>query len=343
MKLRKWIFTEYSTTRKSYNLLLANLQWRLFKNAKLFSYPPKLTICPGNVCNLSCPLCPTGQHDSKRKQGLMDFELFKRIMNECGPYVYDLSLFNWGEPLLNKYIFKMVRYAKKFRARVKISTNLKHFNNSISAAFIQSGLDEVIVSLDGASQESVAKYQIGNDFDGIIANMSQLVALKKQQKSNKPLIHWRFLVNRFNEHELEKARRLSKEIGIDVIKFNKFRCDMGDELLLDNREQYSNVSSWLPRDEKYSMYDYDREEKKKIKINHCKWLWYECSINWNGNVSPCCAVWNERFDFGNLGDSSFTQIWNSPKYVEARRIVRGDAIESPDNICSVCHSNRAAI
>jgi radical SAM protein with 4Fe4S-binding SPASM domain len=343
MKLKRWLFTEFSTTKKFYNLFLASLQWRFFKNSRVFTYPARLTICPGNVCNLSCVLCPTGQHDNQRKQGLMNFDLFKQIIDECGPYVYELSLFNWGEPLLNTDIFKMVRYAKQYKIRVLISTNLKHFNDTICAEFIHSGVDNVVVSLDGASQESVTKYQVGNDFEKIITNMGKLVSYKRKINVNKPSITWRFLINRFNEHEQEKAGRLSKKIGIDVLKFNKFRCDMGRELTLSNEEQYSDVKNWLPQDESLSMYDYSRKKKKKIKLNHCKWLWFQSSINWNGSVAPCCAVWNEKYDFGNVSGSTFGEIWNSSKYKEARRIVRGDLLESTENICSVCHSNRAII
>jgi len=120
MKFRRWLFSEFSTTKKSLNLLLASFQWRFLKNSRVFTYPPKVTICPGNVCNLRCALCPTGQNDKRRNQGLMNFDLFRKIIDECGPYIYELSLFNWGEPLLNKEIFKMIRYAKKFKIKSSV-------------------------------------------------------------------------------------------------------------------------------------------------------------------------------------------------------------------------------
>jgi len=87
MKLKKLIFTENSTLKKSYNLLLANIQWKIFKNSKVITYPAALTICPGNICNLRCDLCPTGQNDSGRGKGFLSLELFKKIMDECGPYL----------------------------------------------------------------------------------------------------------------------------------------------------------------------------------------------------------------------------------------------------------------
>ncbi len=343
MKLKRWIFTEYSTVRKSYNLFLANLQWRLFKNSRLYSYPAMLTICPGNVCNLSCALCPTGRHDKRRKPGLMEYQVFESIIDECGPYIYELSLYNWGEPLLNSDLFKMVRRAKKFKVRVVISTNLKQFNNDICAEIIDSEIDDVVVSLDGASQESVAKYQIGNDYEKVRANMKALIDRKRKLNAKKPSVTWRFLVNRFNEHEMDKAEAISREMGVDVVKFNKFRCDMGNELFLDSQEQFANVRDWLPKDEALSMYDYSQKKKKKDKSNHCKWLWFESSINWNGAVSPCCAVWNEQYDFGNVNDARFGEIWNSAKYRQARKIVSGAEVDAPGNICAVCHSNRAII
>jgi radical SAM protein with 4Fe4S-binding SPASM domain len=170
-----------------------------------------------------------------------------------------------------------------------------------------------------------------------------LIHHKRKSPAQKPTITWRFLINRYNEHETDKAKAISREIGVDFLKFNKFRCDMGNELLLDNQAQFASVRDWLPRDEALSMYNYSLEKKKKNKSNRCKWLWFESSINWNGAVSPCCAVWNEQYDFGNVNNTTFGEIWNSEKYRQARKIVSGAEVDAPGNICSVCHSNQAII
>lgn len=341
MKLKKLIFTKNSTWKKSYNLFLAKAQWKIFKNSRVITFPAALTICPGNVCNLNCILCPTGQNDGGREKGLLSLELFKKIMDECGPYLWELDLFNWGEPLLNKQIFEMVRYAKIYKVKVCISTNLNHFNDTICSELVLSGVDKVIVSLDGASQKSVGQYQVGSDFSKAIANIKKLANRKKELNYKTPFITWRFLVNSYNENEIDSAKRLSKEIGVDELRFNKFRCDMGRELLLDNDEQFRNVSSWLPSNESLSYYDYTKKKKKKIR--NCRWLWLKSSINWNGSVSPCCAVWHEKFDFGNIKDESFHKIWNSFKYQEARKISRKKKIQSTNNICAICYSNKAVI
>ena len=341
MKLKNLIFSENSTLKKSFNLLLANIQWKFFRNSRVVTYPAALTVCPGNICNLSCVLCPTGQNDNGRDKGFLSLELFKKIMDECGPYLWELNLYNWGEPLLNKELFEMVKYAKSFKVRISISTNLNHFNNSICSDLVLSGLDEVVVSLDGTSQESVSTYQVGNDFNKVVANIVKLANCKKNLNKKKPIITWRFLVNRYNENEIGKAKKLSKEIGVDQLKINKFRCDMGKELLFNNDQQFKNVSIWLPTNESLSYFNY--AEKTKRKIKNCRWLWLQSSINWNGSVAPCCAVWHEKYDFGNIQESSFKIIWNSAKYREARKISKKKNIKSEDNICSICYANKSII
>jgi hypothetical protein len=90
-----------------------------------------------------------------------------------------------------------------------------------------------------------------------------LANCKKELNKKTPIIAWRFLVNRYNENEIGNAKKLSREIGVDELKINKFRCDMGKELLLDNDKQFKNVSSWLPTNESFSYYDYAEKRKQK--------------------------------------------------------------------------------
>ena len=201
-----------------------------------------------------------------------------------------------------------LKYAKSFKVRISISTNLNHFNNSICSDLVLSGLDEVVVSLDGTSQESVSTYQVGNDFNKVVANIVKLANCKKNLNKKKPIITWRFLVNRYNENEIGK---------------------------------FKNVSIWLPTNESLSYFNY--AEKTKRKIKNCRWLWLQSSINWNGSVAPCCAVWHEKYDFGNIQESSFKIIWNSAKYREARKISKKKSIKSEDNICSICYANKSII
>jgi len=336
------LFSREKTVKQKYNLVLALVQFGA-RNLRLYNFPIRLFIDPCNCCNLHCELCPVGKGSGGRKQTFMSFNTFKKIIDECGSYLWEVHLYNWGEPLLNKDIFKMIKYARERNIDVNISTNLNYFNDHICINLIKSGLNKLIISLDGASQESVEKYQKGSDFQLVIKNIEQIVYMKEMLKSDLPFIQWRFLITKYNENEIEKAKKLSKRLKINKLELlSLFRCDMGKELLLNNEAQYENVKAWLPNNEKLSMYDYSQKRKKVIK-SICRLLWFESVIQPDGSVSPCCAVWYERFDFGNINNSSFRRIWDSEKYQNARRISRGDDIPIKGHICYICKLNNAQI
>jgi len=339
-KIKK-LFSKEKTMKQKYNWLLTQVQFRIRK-LRLYSYPVKLTIDPCNFCNLKCLLCPVGTGSKGRKQSIMKFNTFKKIMDECGQHLWEIDLFNWGEPLLNKDIFKMIEYARKMRVDVKLSTNLNFFNDDICTNLIKSGLNNLIVSLDGASQESIEKYQKGSNFQSVIENIKKIIHMREKLKSKTPFIQWRYLVNKYNENEIEKAKELSNNLKIDRLELSAFRCDMGKELLLNSKAQYENVKPWLPTKEYLSMYDYTRQERKKIK-DICRSLWFESVVQPDGSISPCCRIWHEKFDFGNILNASFKSIWNSEKYQNARRISRGGDISINGHICYICKINKAQI
>lgn len=343
--LKKKQIWELLSTKKSnkqkWNLLLTYCNY-FSKKLYLNNYPVSLTIDPCNLCNLKCELCPSGLRMPGRKQSIMRFDVFKKLIDECGPYLWDISLFNWGEPLLNKELFRMIEYAKAYRIEIAVSTNLNYFSEEICKKLIESGLDVLIVSLDGASQDSVQRYQKGSDFELVVSNMKRIVELKNELDSKLPLVQWRFLVNRFNEHEIEKAKTLARQLRIDKLEISPFRCNMADELFLNNESQYQNVKSWLPEDEELSMYDYERKRKKTRKTI-CRLLWSDSVMNPDGSISPCCASWQERYDFGNIQSSSFREIWNNQEYRHARKINKGENISAKSHICRICYENNAII
>ena len=322
-------------------MVLAYIHY-LSRSSYVYSYPLKLTIDPVNLCNLRCVMCPTGIKASGRKQSFMTFNTFKRIIDELGKYLWEIDLFNWGEPFLNKEIFSMVKYARKKKIYVNISTNLSHFSEDMAVKLIKSNLNRLIISLDGASQESVEKYQKGNNFDLVIKNIQNIVSMKNELKSDLPVLQWRFVVNKYNENEIGKAEKMSQELGIDRLEITKFRCDMGNEISLDNEAQFENVFEWLPENEELSLYSYS-EKCKKVINDLCKLLWFESAIHPDGSVAPCCAIWPQKFDFGNINNSPFRKIWNNENYQNARRVSRGDKISLYENICYKCKINKAQI
>jgi radical SAM protein with 4Fe4S-binding SPASM domain len=339
----RFAVSPYATWRKRWNAAKALWSWKVTRSPAVDHYPHTLVVCPGVACNLRCPLCPTGQGAPGRSRGMMTLECFRRVMDECGPYLFALELYNWGEPFLNHDLFDMVRYAKTFKAEVRICTTLNHFNRHICEEIVRSGIDTLTVSLYGASQASAERYHIGSDFEGTLLNLQALIQEKRRLGSPKPAIRWLFLPTSYNVAEVEIAHELSDRLGVDeFFSFPRFRCDMGKELLLSPEEQYDNVSSWLPARDDLSFYSH-QERKRKFVPESCKWLWTRAAINWNGSVSPCDAVWEERFDFGSVWDRSFFDIWNGDAYQAARRLTLGMGEDQPDSICAACHRNHAIL
>ncbi|MFX1258851.1 MAG: radical SAM/SPASM domain-containing protein [Promethearchaeota archaeon] len=330
--------------KKRWNYM--KMQWnsKVQKSILLSNYPISITLGTGPICNLRCKLCPVGQKRSGRKIGFLTKEVVERVIEELGPYLFGLELYNWGEPLLNKNIFEYIRLLREADIQVSVSTNLsiKDINDNICREMINSGLDSLIVSLDGNSQESVEQYQIGSNYERVISNLKKIADYRNLIGSNHPMLRWRFVVTRFNENEIKNALKICKEVGFDYFELVKIKPDMGNELLWDTKTRLLNIEPYLPKDERLSIYNYTTREIETFKHNFCSYLWSSTTINWNGSVSPCPTVWEEHFDFGNILETPFKEIWNGKKYQLARKIIRSNKpIEVPDLICSICKKNNA--
>lgn len=330
-----FVFTRSFTFRRFFNLALIHFQKKIMKNSFIMGYPYKLYIDPSSICNLHCPLCPAGQRREGRSRGVMKFETFKRIIDELSPYLYEISIHNWGEPLVNNDFFRMVRYAHDRKIKTVTSSNLNLLNEEKAEKIVRSGLDWLTVSIDGASPETYSKYRMGGDFNKVIENIKLIQKKKKELGRKNPIVNWQFLVMRQNEHEIEKARKMAKELGIEI-SFDMMRADFGKEIMEDDRTRIKNAMSFLPLNEKYSRYDY-KKMQRKIKIKTCPFLWTQAAINWNGSVAPCCAVWEEKYDFGNINEQSFKKIWNNKIYIFSRELIaKKGKVKNKSGIRTIC-------
>jgi len=223
----------------------------------------------------------------------------------------------------------MVSYAKKFAIDAKVDTNLNCFTREDAEKMILSGLDRLIVSIDGASPQTYSRYRVGGDFNKVISNLKILIKKKRELNKKNPHITWQFLVFRHNEHEIERVKELGKEIGVDAVGITK--------AFIGNKD-------WIPSNEEYSHYkkeeiknEYTSEYFKVPQEKFCNWPWEAIVINSNGSVSVCCSVEDEKDDFGNIFKQSFREIWNNDKYLLARRFIKTRVRAGGDNnICLNC-------
>ncbi|MEE9558402.1 MAG: SPASM domain-containing protein [Candidatus Brocadiales bacterium] len=317
------------STKRLYNLLMGKHQHRL-GFSRLYSYPAKITIESGNICQQSCPLCPTGQRDTSAKKGFMSFDLYKNVVDELHQDLYLIKLYNWGEPLLNAELVPMIEYAASKGILVKISTNLDvDMDDERAKALLNSGVHKIYVSCNAVSKETYSVYHVDGNFDRVMGNLEKLAAMRSELRSAAEIV-WLFHLSRYNMHELEEARNKANKLGI-TLKQESMGPDMGREIFETTEEAVERDARWLPEDRKHGM-----AEKQKNRHFSCDLLWTETVINWDGSVLPCCAVYSEKYAFGKIReDTPFSKIWNGESYQAARREVLSKE-NGTWTICRVC-------
>ncbi|MCK5594818.1 SPASM domain-containing protein [bacterium] len=342
MNFFKTIYADLKDERKTLvkliNFLAIYVQTNFLHNSKVYGFPTSLSIDPVNVCNLQCPLCPTGRKDKMTEKNFMRFDMLKKIMDEVGKYLYKIDLYNWGEPFLNKELLKMIKYAVGAGVKVDISSNLSFDTDSYVPDIVDSGLNELIVSAAGSTEKEYEKYNIGGDFKKVMKNVGLIAKEKRKKNSKTPTLIWRYLVTRYNEKGVEEALRTHKSRGFDSILVSTLHLDMGGEITRDVRHRIEEFKDWLPEEnEKYS--GYDIQSKSRIRQNSCDRLWRTSVISPSGEVFPCCAVYGDKYSFGSIQKSTFMQIWNNKYYRSARSSISGKSKRKIRTICDICKKN----
>ena len=267
---------------------------------------------PASMCNLQCPFCPTGRGKG-RKGFKMDFETFKHIIDHLGEDVFHIGFYNWGEPLLNRDFENMIRYLQKYYISTEVSTNISlQLSPERIKDIIESGLDKIIFSVDGATQKNYEKYRKNGDLELVFKNMKMFVDEKIKQNSSIELL-WRFFVFKHNENEVELAKQKAAEIGVDI----KFASPFVDRNSVT--EWASTLKEFPPQLFDFSL-DFRTKEgqvkslktgtlnneefTRKIKFadSGCDWLWFSGVLNSNGGLAPCCITIGENDDFGNVSE-----------------------------------------
>lgn len=321
--------------KKIFNFIL-NQAERKFMRASLVSYPYNIVIDPTNICNLNCPLCPTWQDINARPKGRMDLQTFQRILDEIGPYLFTINLCNWGEPFLNPDLPQMIEYAKRFDTVVGLSTNLNHLPDDAAEKTINAGVDIIVISLDGVTQGTYSKYRQGGNVHKVFENIEKL-NYYKNKAGKKPLFIWQFLVNKYNETELESAREVAEKMDLQF-QPSPMRSSMGKELILPLYQRVQEMRDWFPENPAYRKYPFGIKPGTKTNQSSCKWLWNSIVVNWDGSISPCCGVFEKKWDIaaycGDGQKPALHPAWNSHRYRLARRLVAA-CMEKSKNLASL--------
>jgi MoaA/NifB/PqqE/SkfB family radical SAM enzyme len=264
---------------------------------------------PTLYCNLGCPSCPTGLKLDVRPRVAMDVDWFKRILDELGPTLFYLNLYNWGEPLLHKHLPEMVAHAKRWNIRVIASSNLSlDLDREYLERLVKSGLDKLKVGMEGTNQEEYATYRVRGTFDLVTRNMRTIQEIKKQLGMRTPKVSIGFHVFEHNQGSIEEARRMHREWGADGISFSA-------SFVSSQAEARGVRASTI---EQFNLYG---SKGLPTTTEPCSWLWGAIVANPSGSISPCCGIVDARSDFEQdaRGKSLLRAVWNNPTYRRARR------------------------
>lgn len=327
------LLLRYGTPRKVANLLRAELA-KARGDITLASRPYIYTVDIGNICNLRCPLCPTGKHELGRPQGFMSFADFENVLEKIKPYAIEMVLHNWGEPFLHPNFLDIVAAVKKAGIGTATSSNMNLVHKDVDYLYqvVDRGLDHLVLSIDGTTQEVYEQYRRGGNLEHVLRNVKEIAAYKKQKGSQTPVIEWQFLVMKQNQHQIEDAKRIAAEIGVDTIRFS------GAGLPFDDLGNVELGEQWLTSLPEYRNYEPNTvRDRGYLYDEKCFYLWRAMTVNPRGEVAPCCAISHQKWDFGNLVESSLEEVWNNANYRSARGLFSKQAApREPQTVCHVC-------
>lgn len=302
------------TPRRVFNKILNSLS-RYMAVPHVYGLPSHLIVEISSTCQLRCPLCPLGSRTIKRQSQIMDFDTFKKVVDDVGDYVYHFNINGMGEPLMNKRVIDMITYAKEKNIYTDLYTNFQLQDREIIEGLVSSGLDSILISLDGATKEVYETYRIKGDFERILNNIRLLVETRACQKSVRPEINIQFVMFEHNRSQLNQMTELVKSLGADNLFVKRPFLFWGKK---------EDASSYISKDDKFNKYEmYNSAISLKARTRKtCDAIWAGAVVLADGSVAPCCFDYDGKVLFGNINHNSFKYIWNNKKYTGFRKQVR---------------------
>lgn len=272
--------------------------------------PFSISIEPTTACNLRCPECPSGLRQFTRDTGNIKQDFFSNVIQELHPNLLTLMFYFQGEPFIHPAFLDMVQFANKNRIYTITSTNGHFLNDQNAKRTVESGLDRLIISVDGTTQETYESYRKEGDLKKVLDGARNIVKWKKALKKKHPHIIFQFLVVKPNEHQIPEIYQIAKDIGVDEVKLKTAQV-----------YDYKHGNPLIPENPKYARYTEieDGTWEPNHKLNGDCWkLWHGAVITWDGHVLPCCFDKDAQHQMGNMREKSFKEIWQGPAYQSFR-------------------------
>jgi len=292
-----------------------------------WGFPVSISFEPTTSCNLRCPECPSGLRAFTRPTGMLQKDFFSDTIDQLSKELLYLIFYFQGEPYLNPGFLEMVKYASQKKIYTATSTNAHYLNDKNAKLTVESGLDRLIISIDGTTQDVYEQYRVGGKLEKVLEGARNIVKWKKELKSKTPFVFFQFLVVKPNEHQIEDIKKLAIETGVDEVRFKTAQV----------YDYENDPNQLIPENKKYSRYKKNKSGINEVKNslqNHCWRLWHATVITWDGLVVPCCFDKDAQHQLGDLKGKPFKEIWHNDKYVSFRKSI----LQSRKNIdiCANC-------
>lgn len=308
--------------------MLMNIEWGQFRTRGLAGYmqlrykslrshvsdryPQALQIEPYGGCNIRCSMCFQGKMRLPADKDLLDFDLYCRIIDEVSPYTPRLYLYWRGEPMLHPRLGDMIAHARKRGLYVFVSTNAVLLDEKRAQEFIDVGLDFLLVGFDGATKTSYEKMRRGAKFETILANIKNLISLKREQRSLLPHVSLQFIISAINKGELQAFRNLAQDIGADsyIEKILDIYANFKNPKI-DNSLQILYV------DGEWSKYDGREDGLTPTGITKCD-MARRLVVRADGELNLCCYDMQGQYKIASACNNEIMPIWDSSAYVQLR-------------------------
>lgn len=354
---------EITASRHGFTRLLHALVGKLQGKTQmtyLLGLPTYISIELTNRCACTCALCPVGQRIYSRRLGNMPWEQFTWLVDQVSSHARFIGLYNWGDPFLHPRVYDMISYVASKKIYVKVSSTLRNWDPAQAEHLVRTGLDELKVSLHGASEETYRDYQPSHSrtdisFADALERIRALQLAKQRLGLTKPNITLGFIVTSNNEHEIDKLLEIARQLGVDYsleetslnlrfLPYDRMMNSRGVDEASLQQERKTLIERWLPKEDRYvnEYYRFIRAHAGILppadsKWFSCKWPWQQVVISSNGDVNLCCGSYSINDRIGNVFELPLRKIWNNALYRAARRnIARCSGTNVPPVLCAGC-------
>ena len=288
--------------------------------------PLFVSVESSSVCQLHCPECPVGMRNEAQEPApnapFISREVWLHVLREAAPYAHTIQFYFQGEPLLNKDLPTMVAEAHTAGLYTVVSTNAQVMTPELAESLVRAGLNRIIVSMDGLTDETYNAYRVGGSLEKCKEALRQLRAAK-DSLNGRMVIELQCLRLRTNEHEWQQFRKEYKKLGADRLTFKTAQL-----------YNYSHGHPLMPSNPLYRRYvkGEDGLFHRRSLGRGCLRAWSGVVVTTTGEVLPCCYDKRRTYSYGNILETSLAELFSNEKAIAFRQ----KALREEPDVCKEC-------